>query len=197
MNEDRSQEFDNEIARLQGLLTALDGLSDPAAKSAARELVQVVIGLHALGLADLLAIVQEASSQPADTLLPKFAANPKVRGLLLLHDLHPEDLATRARKAVERLRPHLGVKGVRADLTGVEDNIVRISVTANGQKNQRPSATELRREIEDAVLEMVPDATDLVFEGLETSGGAREAYVPLSSISVRRQTVEQASAASD
>ncbi len=93
----------------------------------------------------------------------------------------------RARKAVERLRPHLGVRGVRADLTGVEDDVVRIRVTASGQKGQRPSADELRRAIEDAVLEMAPDAADLVIEGLELAGGVREAYVPLSSIAGRRQ----------
>ncbi|MGH8192535.1 MAG: hypothetical protein ACREP2_13950 [Rhodanobacteraceae bacterium] len=182
MSADRQQTFDDEVARLQGLLVTLEGVSDPAAQSAARELVQVVINLHRTGLADLLGIVQDAGSQPADTLLPRFTANPAVRGLLLLHDLHPEDLATRARKAIERLRPHLGVEGVRADLAGVEDQVVRISVTAEGQKARRPSAAALRREIENAVLEMIPDATEVVIAGLEATGGSTAAYVPLSSI---------------
>lgn len=189
--------FDVELARLQDLLTTLEGLNDPAAKSAARELVQVVIGLHGAGLADLLAIIREAGSQPADTLLPRFAANPVVRGLLLLHDLHPEDLATRARQAVDRLRPHLGVRGVRAELVGVEHEVVRIRVTASGQKAQRPAAAELRREIEDTVLELTPDAAELVIEGLETAGGAREAYVPLSSIAGRRRSDEPLGATVD
>lgn len=183
MNEERRQAFDEEVERLQGLLTSLEGLGDPAAKAAAQELVQVVIGLHGLGLADLLGIVHEAGVQPADSLLPRFAANPAVRGLLLLHSLHPEDLATRAHKAVERLRPHLGVHGVRAELSGVENNIVRISVSASGQKNNRPAAEVLRREIEDVVLDMVADADDLIIEGLETTSRANEAYVPISSIS--------------
>lgn len=195
MSAERRAAFDDELARLQGLLTALDGLRDPAARSAARELAQAVIGLHGLGLSDLLAIVQEAGTQSADTLLPKFAANPRVRGLLLLHDLHPEDLATRARKAVERLHPHLGVQGVRADFAGVEDKVVRINVSASGQKSQRPSAAELRREIEGAVLEMAPDAEDLIIDGLETTGAASEVYVPLSAITHRRKVGEPVSAA--
>lgn len=197
MSADRSDEFDAETARLQGLLAALEELGDPAAKSAARQLVQAVIELHGLGLTDLLAIVQEAGAQSANTLLPKFAANPKVRGLLLLHDLHPEDLATRASKAVERLHPHLGVQGVRADFVGVEDKVVRISVSACGQKTQRPSADELRREIENAVLEMTPDAAGLVIDGLETTCNASEVYVPLSAITRREKVGVSAGAAGD
>jgi len=194
---DRRDGFDAETARLQGLLAALEELDDPAAKSAARQMVQAVIELHGLGLSDLLAIVQEAGTQSAGTLLPKFAANPKVRGLLLLHDLHPEDLETRARKAVEHLHPHLGVRGVRADFVEVQDKVVRISVTASGQKSQRPSADELRREIEDAVMEMAPDAADLIIEGLEATGSASEVYVPLSSITRRRKVGEPIGVAGD
>lgn len=184
--DDRREELEAELVRLQGLLTTLEAVGDPAVKSAARELVQVVISLHALGLSDLMEIVNDTGSQPADTLLAKFAVNPKVRGMLLLHDLHPESLEVRARNAVERLRPHLGVQGVRADLGGVEDNIVRIVVTASGQNNQRPAAADLRREIEHTVLELTPDATDVVIEGLDSTGGSNDAFIPLSAITKRK-----------
>jgi hypothetical protein len=188
----RSRTSNDEAIRLQELLAKFETLGDPAARAAVRQLVQVVIDLHGRGLSDLLGIVQDAGSQPADTLLARFTANPAVRGMLLLHELHPEDLATRASKAVERLRPHLGVRGVRADLIGVEDDVVRVRVTASGQKNQRPSAMELQREIENTVLEMTPDAADLIIEGLEAAGGASEAYVALSAITKRSQTNAQA-----
>lgn len=174
--------FNDDVERLQALLATLEGLSDAAARSAARELVRVVVGLHAIGLADLLAIVREAGSQPADTLLPKFLVNPRVRGLLLLHDMHPEDLETRVRKAVERLRPHLGVQGIRADLEAVEGGVVRIRATAIGQKIRRSPATQLRCEIEDAVTEMAPDATQIILEGLDSASLSQEAYVPLAEI---------------
>ncbi|GAC1459444.1 MAG: hypothetical protein PVSMB6_19090 [Steroidobacteraceae bacterium] len=187
-NERPSRTSDGEAMRLQELLARFETIGDPAARAAVQELLQVVIELHGRGLSDLLGIVQDAGSQPADTLLVRFTANPAVRGMLLLHSLHPEDLATRAGKAVERLRPHLGIRGVRADLVGVEDNVVRLRVTASGQKNQRPSASDLQREIENTVLEMAPDAADLVIEGLEAAGGASEAYVALSAITKRAST---------
>ena len=195
--ESPSRTSDDETTRLQELLARFETLSDPAARAAAQELVQVVIDLHGRGLSDLLGIVEDAGSQPADTLLARFAVNPAVRGMLLLHGLHPEDLATRASKAVERLRPHLGVRGVRADLIGVDDNVVRLRVTASGQKNQRPSAIELQREIENTVLEMTPDAADLIIEGLEEAGGANEVYVALSAITRRNQTNAQVTTPDD
>lgn len=173
---------DDPTQRLQALLVALESTRDDQARQAARQLVQAVLELHGAALADMLALVREAGTQPADTLLPRFASNPRVAALLLLHDLHPQDLETRARKAIERLRPHLGVKGVRADLAGVEDQVVRISVTVESQKKaRRPSAFALRGEIENAVLKMVPDATQVIIAGLEATVGSAPAYVPLSS----------------
>src|ERR1700720_3233915 len=96
--ESRSRTLDDEAVRLQELLARFETLGDPAARAVAQELVQVVIDLHGRGLSDLLGIVQDAGSHPADTLVARFTANPAVRGMLVLHGLHPEDLATRASK---------------------------------------------------------------------------------------------------
>lgn len=182
MSEQAREAFEQEVERLQELLVELQALDNPAAQAAAQELVQAVIGLHGQGLADLLGIIHEAGVQPADTLMPKFAANSAVRGLMLLHDLHPDDLATRAHQAVERLRPHLAVQGARADVISVENQVVHVQVVATGQKQSRPAAQALKREIEDALLEAIPDATEIIFEGLETTGAATESYVSFNDI---------------
>ena len=79
--------------------------------------------------------------------------------------------------------------GVRADLASVDDDIVRVRVSAEGQKNKRPPAAQLRREIEIAVLELTPDATEIVIEGLEDAGGAQEQYIPISAIAGRKHAV--------
>jgi outer membrane receptor protein involved in Fe transport len=172
----------------------MDAIPDSAARSTARGLVRAVMLLHADGLADLLAIVREAGSQSAETLLPKFAANPKVCGLLLLHDLHPQDLLTRVAQAVDRLRPHLGVLGVRADLAGVEEGVVRVVVATAGQKTPRPTADDLRDQIETAVLAVAPDAAGLVIDGLDAVAGSSEVFVPVSSIKVRGKSAETVAA---
>ncbi len=89
MNVAPSESFEDDVERMQELLAALEGLGDPRAKETARELVQVVISLHRLGLSDLLAIVGDSADQPADALMPKFIANPRISALLVLHGLHP------------------------------------------------------------------------------------------------------------
>lgn len=175
---------------LQELLAAMEAIPDAGARSAARGVVRAVITLHGDGLADLLAIVREAGSQSAQTLLPKFAANPKVCGLLLLHDLHPQDLPTRVAQAVDRLRPHLGVLGVRADLAGVEDGVVRVVVATAGQKTPRPAADDLRGQIEAAVLAVAPDVAAIVIDGLDAVAGSSEVFVPVSSIKVRGKAAQ-------
>lgn len=182
MSENAKASFDDEVERLQALLSGLESLVDPRAKEMARDLLQVVIGLHQLGLADLLAIVEEAGTQPADTLIARFAANPRIHGLLLLHDLHPDDLPTRARKAVQRLRPHLGVSGINIELVGTEQDVIRVRVVAGPPQGKRPSASELNREIENMVMEMAPDAADLIIEGLESVQSPVEFHIPLTSI---------------
>lgn len=178
--------FDDELVQLQAHVESLETLGDPSAREAAREMLKIVLGLHAAGLEDMLSIIREAGTQPADTLIPRLAANPRVCGLMLLHDLHPEDLATRVRKAVDRLRPHLGVSGIRAELTGTDGGVVRIRITTEASQGRRHSPEDVRAEIEDTVMTMAPDASELVIDGLEGIGGTNEVFVPLSSISGRR-----------
>jgi len=178
-----SGHLDDTLERLQVLLAALEGASDLAARDAVRELAQVVLGLHRRGLRELLDIVDEAGSQPADILLPRFLANPAVRSLLLLHDLHPDELPARVNQVLERLRPHVGVHGLRIELSSLDENIVRLSVSLAGpQSGRRPDESALRHEIESAMWELVPDAAGVVVEGLEILRAKNETLVPLSAI---------------
>jgi hypothetical protein len=178
-----SGHLDDTLERLQVLLAALEGVSDAATRNAVRELAQVVLGLHRRGLRELLDIVDEAGGQPADILLPRFLANPAVRSLLLLHDLHPDELPARVNQVLARLRPHVGVHGLRIELSSLDGNIVRLSVSLAGpQSGRRPDESALRQEIESAMWELVPDAAGVVVEGLEVLRARNETLVPVSAI---------------
>jgi hypothetical protein len=178
-----SGQLDDTLERLQALLAALEGVCDAATRNAVRELAQVVLGLHRRGLRELLDIVDEAGSQPADILLPRFLANPAVRSLLLLHDLHPDDLPARVNQVLARLRPHVGVHGLRIELSSLDANIVRLSVSLAGpQSGRRPDESALRHEIESAMWDLVPDAAGVVVEGLEILRARDETLVPVSAI---------------
>lgn len=147
--------------RVQELIAALEGLPDPAAAAPARELVQLVLDLHGGGLARMLAIVAEAGN--GGLLLERLALDDQVKGLLLLHGLHPQDLETRIGNAVDRLRPHLAVIGVGVGAASIEDGVVRLELHCDHAPTR---ADALRREIEDALFDAAPDVAGIVIEGL-------------------------------
>jgi hypothetical protein len=142
-------------------------------------LLQVIMDLHAGGLARLLQLL--AAGDPDGRLLAALAADEQVRALLLLHGLHPQDLPTRVRQALAALRPHLGVLGLRLILLEdrEDDNIVRLRI--EGRLQQRgPGVETLQREIEDAILQAAPDVAAIEIEGLaQIADGRTVIYVPV------------------
>ncbi|WP_346836648.1 hypothetical protein [Microbulbifer sp. SAOS-129_SWC] len=100
MREELELPLEEETAALQSQLTLLEETGGPA-RAAAQHRMQAVLGLHREGLAEMLAIVRDAGDEPAGSLLPRFAANPRVRSLLLLHGLDPQDTAPRRGPSAE------------------------------------------------------------------------------------------------
>lgn len=175
MREELQQQLEEETTALQAHLSLLEETGGPA-RAAAQHMMQSVLGLHRSGLAELLAIVRAAGSQPADILLPRFAANPKVRSLLLLHDLHPQDLAARVTEAVERLRSHLGVRDIRAAVKSVDSDTGAVCIRVTGAPSGA-AGRWVRREVENALMELAPEIQQLDIDGIDEGDGQRE--VPL------------------
>jgi len=183
---DAGQAFQQEVSRVQGLIAALDALRDPAAREPARELVQVVLALHGVGLARLLELIAATKSGPA--LIAKLAEDDKVNGLLLLHGLHPRNLETRVRQAVEKLRPHLGVVGAKIEAVDFTGETVHLRVRPGANTTQAAAQT-LKLSIEDAIYEAAPDITDIRIDGLDGT----IAFVSVSSIkrpSIKRENIK-------
>jgi Fe-S cluster biogenesis protein NfuA len=127
---------------------------------AATEAVQAVVELYGEALARLL-----AGADPAE--------DPLVSHLLLVHDLHPTDLETRVRRALDEVRPYLGSHGGDVELLGVEGGVARLRLA--GTCNGCPSSTvTLRNAIEAALLKAAPD-----LEGIEAEGVAEPPHPAL------------------
>jgi Fe-S cluster biogenesis protein NfuA len=167
--------FRQRMQRIEVLVRELNALPDPAARSGAVELLQAVLELHGAGLERVLATVQQAG--PAGgAIVEQMLQDDLIGSLLLLHDLHPHDTETRVRRALDRLRPHLGVQGGRVELIGLDGGLARVRIEQAGHGTPAVAQEELVRQ---AILAAAPEVSEVLVEGAAGRGGS---FIPLSSI---------------
>lgn len=173
MTEDK--DFQKRVRRISDLVNELDSIVDPAARSAARQLIQLLMELHGTALERMLEVTF-ASGEPGKKLIDQFGRDSLVSSLLVLYGLHPDDLETRVTRAVERLNPSLRKQGAEIEIVSLNSGTIRLRVSTNrhacGSTTQVLTAT-----VEDAVYEAAPDVTQVVVEGLEEKPAST--FVPL------------------
>jgi hypothetical protein len=98
--------------RVEALLAELRARSGPEAADVAEELVTCLVRLYGAGLAAILRTIGDESRLTA-----LLIADPLVESLLLVHDLHPLDTASRVKRALGRLGT--GVEFLGVDEAGV------------------------------------------------------------------------------
>jgi Fe-S cluster biogenesis protein NfuA len=87
----------------------------------------------------------------------------------LLHGLHPLDLETRVRQALENVRPLLRSHGGNVELLGLAGAVVRLRML--GSCDGCPSsALTLKSAIEDAIFERAPDVIGIEVDGAAANG---------------------------
>jgi Fe-S cluster biogenesis protein NfuA len=155
-------DFRRRVQRIETLIREIDRLADPDARVRTRELVQAVLDLHGTGLERLLDRVAEAAG-PA--VIEAAARDDLVGSLLLLHGLHPLDLETRVRQALEAVKPTLRSHGGTVELLGIADGVVRLRARGSWHSSSA-SVTTLKLAVEEAVYAKVPDVTAVEVEGL-------------------------------
>lgn len=153
------------------MLDELGRISEDA-RSAAEELVGVVVELHAPGLARVLGIVEDIAGEEG---LGRLSDDPLVSGLLVLHGLHPVDVDTRIEAALDRVRPVMGAHAGNVEYLGVDDHAVahlRLDGTCHGC----PSSTAtMKGMIEAALADAAPELAGLEVEGLVPAGATHAA----------------------
>jgi Fe-S cluster biogenesis protein NfuA len=132
------------VARVESLLGGLD--------ERATEAVQALVELYGEALARFLA----GADPTQDELLSH---------LLLVHDLHPVDVETRVRQALDEVRPYLGSHGGDVELLRVEYGVARVRLggTCDGCPS---SAVTLRNAIEEAIMRAAPELERIEAEGV-------------------------------
>lgn len=137
--------------RITALLADVEG-RDPHAAERTRELLSLVLQVHADGLARMLEILADADGD-----LPRTLADDElVEALLVLHDLHPVPLKTRVQAALDEVRPYLGSHGGDVSVAAIDGDVVRVRLGGTCDGCPSSSAT-MTLAIEQAVLRATPE----------------------------------------
>lgn len=165
MDKTSTEEFQRRLNRMEELIGALESTPDETVREQVRELIQTLLELHGAGLERVLTTVYE-SSVGGTAVIDQLSRDQLVSGLLLLHGLHPLDLETRLRNALDEVKPRLGLHGGSVELLGVSPE-GRAQLKLQGNCHECPSSRlTLRFSIEEALYAAAPDLTGLDVEGL-------------------------------
>ncbi len=165
MDKPSNKEFQERLGRVEELIATLESAPNPEVREQVRELITSLLELHGTGLERVLSVVYD-SGPGGMAVIDQLGHDPLVSGLLLLHGLHPLDLETRVRHAIEEVKPRLGLHGGSVELLGVSSE-GRVHLKLQGNCHECPSSRlTLRFSIEEALYAAAPDLTGLDVEGL-------------------------------
>jgi Fe-S cluster biogenesis protein NfuA len=151
-------------ARIEGLLDELAELGLPAVTERAEELVAAVVNLYGAGLERIVALV--ADGPGGDEVMRRLTDDELVANLLMLHELHPDDVDARVQAALDKVRPYLGAHAGGIEFLGVDENGVaqlRLEGSCDGCAG---STATVKNAVERAVLEAAPDVVSIAVEGM-------------------------------
>ncbi len=132
------------------------------ARERAEELVRLVADLYGAGLERLLDLMHEHGRLDDET-LDAVAGDELSSGLLLVHGLHPYDVATRVEHALQSVRPYLGSHGGDVELLEVADDVVRLRLLGSCDGCASSSVT-LKLAVEGAIEAAAPEITAIEVE---------------------------------
>ncbi len=165
----------------------LDGLRDRLELrdwSAVEEVVRLITDLYGAGLERALDLTDDVvgGSEAGAELFDRLVGDDLVASLLVLHGLHPHDLATRIELALDGVRPYLASHGGDVQVLEVDDEegVIRLRLMGSCDGCPSSSAT-LRSAVEVAIHEAAPEIVTIATEGAaEVSLGVGPVDVPLS-----------------
>jgi Fe-S cluster biogenesis protein NfuA len=159
-----SAQLEERMRQIEGLVAQIERSTDPAAQTAAREMVGALLELHGAGFARLLENVSEAGACGQE-ILKTCARDDLVGNMLLLHGLHLEPVQTRVLRAVEKVRPLLQRHEGDVELLEIVEGKVRLHFQGNCEDCPSSLAT-LKFTVEQAIYEEAPDVAGIEIEGL-------------------------------
>jgi hypothetical protein len=161
-------EFQQRLESIEQLIRQIEATGDPNVRTAARELVQLVMELHGAGLERMVELLR-SHGDSGQSVFDSMGRDDLVSSLLVLYGLHPLDLEERVQQAIETANKKMRSRSATVELLGIEDGAVRLHLKANGH------GPALKEVVEAAIYQAAPDITSLVIDGAEE----KQAFVPL------------------
>jgi hypothetical protein len=161
-------EFQQRLESVEQVIRQIEASGDPNVRTAARELVQLVMELHGSGLERILEILR-SSGDPGQSMLDRLGLDDMVSSLLVLYGLHPLGLEERVNRAIEKANRQMRSRSGSVELIGTADGAVHLNLKANGH------GPALKEVVEAAIYQAAPDIASLVIDGAEEKQG----FVPI------------------
>lgn len=155
--------------KIEELVRRAESLSDPEARAVAVDLLKAALEFHAAALKRLLEI---AGKETVD----RIVSDELAASMLLLHDLHPDGMETRIRRAVGKLQDMFSRLGAKLSLDAIESDVVRLHFDSA----QTWSRAAVADSIEKAIFEAAPEIGSILVEGIKEPTPAN--FVPLSQL---------------
>jgi Fe-S cluster biogenesis protein NfuA/nitrite reductase/ring-hydroxylating ferredoxin subunit len=172
-NGGRQQEDELGGKRIHELVEQAEALPDPAARALLHECLQSVLALHGQGLARILQLAQDGGPD-GQAVFDRLIHDNVVRGLLLIHGLHPVDLGTRLREALKKVRPYMESHGGNVELISLTNDVARLRFQG-ACKTCPSSAVTMELAIRQAIEEACPDLQGLELEGVTEKSASKPA----------------------
>lgn len=150
--------------RLQKLLAEVEALPYPGARELIQDCMESVLGFYGSGLKRILQVVSEDGPE-GRKVFRDLIRDDVVKGLLLIHDLHPLNLEDRLLEALDKVRPYLKSHGGNVELISLENDVARLRLQGTCQSCASSSVT-LELAIRHAIEQACPDLVHFEVEGV-------------------------------
>ncbi|HZV34741.1 MAG TPA: NifU family protein [Verrucomicrobiae bacterium] len=160
------QQFHEQGRRIEELIERINALPDFGARKLLQDCLETMLAFQGRGLAQILDVVQDSGPE-GQKVLERLVENQAVSALLLIHGLHPVDLATRLQHALDKVRPYMESHGGNVELLALENDFARLRL--HGTCKSCPSSTvTMELAVRRAIEEFCPDLA-----GFEVEGGGQ------------------------
>ena len=143
--------------RLQELIEQIQSQPNPASRVLLQECLQSLLAFYGGGLTRMLGCIRDAGPSGQE-ILERMLHDQTISGILLIHGLHPVNLETRLRRALEKVRPYMQSHGGNIELLSLESDVARVKLEGTCKTCPSSAVTlelAVRREVEQACPDLL------------------------------------------